>query len=149
MKPLVRETHPQYNETRPVDYTKGKHDPSRYGKEQQRDVYFWMNFHADWYASVSLYKSHPTTKIKSINWDYLLEIDFPVVRVEDAFRRMNVSSFMSFNYDWNERSWLSSMLQLFMSTAQPIPSTGPYKGSPFQLSMHSLQAFFGSLMLIS
>ncbi|RLM77883.1 hypothetical protein C2845_PM12G07230 [Panicum miliaceum] len=41
--------------------------------------------------------------MKSINWDYLFEIDLPVVReVEDACRRMNLSSIMSFNCDWNE-----------------------------------------------
>jgi hypothetical protein len=26
-----------------------------------------MNFHADWYALVILWKSHPATKMKSIN----------------------------------------------------------------------------------
>jgi hypothetical protein len=94
-----------------VDYTKGKHDlyakrydnPSRYDKEQQGDVRFWMNFHADWYDSVILRKSNPTTEMKSIDWDYLGDIDLPVVReVEDACRRMNVSSIMPFSRDWNE-----------------------------------------------
>jgi hypothetical protein len=94
-----------------VDYTKGKHDlyakryedPSGFAKEQQGDILFWMNFHADWYASVILCKSHPTTEMKSINWDYLFEIDFPVVRkVEDACRKMYVFSIISFNCDWNE-----------------------------------------------
>jgi hypothetical protein len=62
-----------------------------------------MNFHAYWYASMILCKSHPTTEMKSISWDYLFEIDLPVVReVEDTCRRMNISSIMSFNYDWNE-----------------------------------------------
>jgi hypothetical protein len=62
MQPPIRLTNPQYNRTHPVDYTKGKHnlyalrydDPSRYGKEKQGDVRFWLNFHADWYASVIL-----------------------------------------------------------------------------------------------
>jgi hypothetical protein len=62
MKPPIRGTAPQYNGTRPVDYTKGKHDlyalryddPSEYAKEQQGDVRFWMSFHVDWYASVIL-----------------------------------------------------------------------------------------------
>jgi hypothetical protein len=107
MKPPIRETAPQYNGTHPVDYTKGKHDlyddPSKYAKEQQGDVLFWMNFHADCYASVILCKSHPITEMKSINWDYLFEIDLPVVReVEVACRRMNLSSIMSFNCNWNE-----------------------------------------------
>jgi hypothetical protein len=77
-----------------VDYKKGKHDiyalryddPSEYAKEQQGDVRFWMNFHADWYSSVILCKSHPSTEMKSINWEYLFEIDLPVVReVQDAW----------------------------------------------------------------
>jgi hypothetical protein len=77
-------------------------DPSEYAKDQQGDVRFWMNFYTDWYASVILCKSHPTIEIKSINWDCLFEIDFSVVReVEDACRRMNLSSIMSIDYDWN------------------------------------------------
>jgi hypothetical protein len=41
--------------------------------------------------------------MKSINWDYLFKIDLPVVReIEDACRRMRVSSIISFNCDWNE-----------------------------------------------
>jgi hypothetical protein len=67
------------------------------------DLRFWMNFHADWYAFVILCKSLSTTEMKFINWNYLFEIDLPVVRgVEDACRRMNLSSIMSFNCDWNE-----------------------------------------------
>jgi hypothetical protein len=110
MQPRIRLTDLQYNGTCPVDYTKGKHnlyalrydDPSGHGKEQQGDVCFWLNFYADWYASVILCKSHPTIEIKSINWDYLFEIDLPVVRKVEACRRMNLFSIMSFNYDWNE-----------------------------------------------
>jgi hypothetical protein len=67
MQPPIRQTAPQYNGTHQVDYTKGKHDlyakryedPSSFAKKQQGDVRFWMNFHADWYASVILCKSHP------------------------------------------------------------------------------------------
>jgi hypothetical protein len=108
MQPPIRQTDLQYNGTHPVDYTKAKHnlyalrndDPSGYGKEQQGDVHFWLNFHADWYASMTLCKSHHTTKINSINWNYLFEIDLPVVReVEDTCRRMNLSSIMSFCCD--------------------------------------------------
>jgi hypothetical protein len=121
-------------------------DPSEYAKEQQGDVRFWMNFHADWYASVILCKSHPTTKMKSINWDYLFEIDLPVVReVEDAYR-ISPQSCPS-TVIGMRRSLLSSM-QLFMSTAQPRPFTGLFKASP-TLSMHTLLAFFDSLVLIS
>jgi hypothetical protein len=57
MQAPIRQTGMQYNRVRPTYYTKGKHDlyalryddPSRYAKEQQGDVYFWMNFHANWY----------------------------------------------------------------------------------------------------
>jgi hypothetical protein len=69
MQPPIRLIAAQFNGTRLVDYKKGKHDiyalryddPSEYGKEQQGDVRFWMNFHANWYASVILCKSNPTT----------------------------------------------------------------------------------------
>jgi hypothetical protein len=41
--------------------------------------------------------------MKSINRDYLMDIDLPVVReAQDACRRMNLTSIMSFNCDWNE-----------------------------------------------
>jgi hypothetical protein len=94
MQPPIRLTVSQFNGTCLVDYKKGKHDiyalryddPSEYAKEQQGDVRFWMNFHADWYSSVILCKSHPSTEMKSINWEYLFEIDLPVVReVQDAW----------------------------------------------------------------
>jgi hypothetical protein len=74
MRCPIRLTTSQFNGTCPVNYKKGKHDiyalryddPSEYGKERQGDVRFWMNFHADWCASVILCKSHPTTEMKSI-----------------------------------------------------------------------------------
>jgi hypothetical protein len=55
MQAAIRQTDPQYHGIRPMDYTKGKHDfyakryddPSRYRKEQQGDVCFWLNFRAD------------------------------------------------------------------------------------------------------
>jgi hypothetical protein len=55
MQPPIRQTTPQYNGTCLVDCTKGKHDlyakryedPSGFAKEQQGDIRFWMNFHAD------------------------------------------------------------------------------------------------------
>jgi hypothetical protein len=121
--------------------TKGKHDlyalrcddPSGYGKEQQGDVRFWLNFHANWYASLMLCKSHPTAEMKSINWDYLFEIDLPVLReVEDACRRMNVSSIMSFNCDWNEE-----VVAQFYATLYVNRSTKTFhwtiQGKPFSV----------------
>jgi hypothetical protein len=118
---------------------------ARSSKGQQGHVCFWLDFHADWYDFVILRKYHPTTKMKSINWNYLGDIDMLVVReVEEACRRMDLSS----TEIGMRRSWYNSM-QLSMSTAQPRPFTGPYKASLFQLSMHSLQAFSDSPMLIS
>jgi hypothetical protein len=101
MEAPIRQTDPLYNGIHPVDCTKGKHDlyakryddPSRYNKEQQGDVHFLLNFYVDWYDSVILCKSHPTTEMKSINWDYLGNVDLPVVReVKDVCRRKNVST---------------------------------------------------------
>jgi hypothetical protein len=41
--------------------------------------------------------------MKSIKWEYLFEIDLPVVReVQDVCRRIHLTSIMSFNCDWNE-----------------------------------------------
>ena len=37
-------------------------------KEWQGDFRFWMWFHADWYESVIMTKTHPTTEMKSIDW---------------------------------------------------------------------------------
>jgi hypothetical protein len=82
MQPAIRAAGMHYNGVRPVDYTKGKRDiyaewcdnPAEYIQEQQGDVHFWINFHADWYDSVILSKSHPTIEMKSINWDYLLNM---------------------------------------------------------------------------
>jgi hypothetical protein len=134
-----------------VDYTKGKHDlyalryddPSEYAKEQQWDVCFWMNFHADWYASVILCKSHPTTEMKSINWDYLFEIDLSVVReVEDACRRMNHLSIMFFNYDWNEE-----VITQFYATLYVNRSTKTFhwtiQGKPFYVEYAHFASILG------
>jgi hypothetical protein len=101
-----------------------------------------MNFHADWYASVILCKSHPTTKIKSINWDYLFEIDLPVVReLQDACRRMNLTSIMSFNCDWNEK-----VIAQFYSTLYVNSSTKTFhwtiQGKPFYVEY----AYFASII---
>jgi hypothetical protein len=136
-----------------VDYKKGKHDiyalryddPSEYAKEQQGDVRFWMNFHADWYASVILCKSHPTTAMKSINWEYLFEIDLLVVReVQDACRRMHLTSIMSFNCDWNEE-----VIAQFYSTLYVNRSIKTFhwtiQGKPFYVEY----AYFASILVFS
>jgi hypothetical protein len=156
MQPPIWLTASLFNGTRPVDYKKGKHDiyalryddPSEYAKERQGDVRFWMNFHADWYALVILCKSHPTTEMKSINWEYLFEIDLPVVReVQDACRRMYLTSIMSFNYDWNEE-----VTAQFYSTFYVNRSTKTFhrtiQGKPFMLNMLTLLVFLGFTMLI-
>jgi hypothetical protein len=85
--------------------------------------------------------------MKSINWEYLFEIDLPVVReVQDACRRMNLTSIMSFNYDWNE------VIAQFYSTlyvnAQPRPSIGLFKARHSSLNMLTLLVFLGFPMLI-
>jgi hypothetical protein len=139
-----------------VDYTKGKYDlyakrfvdSSSFAKEQQGDVRFGMNFHAVWYASVILCKSHPTTEMKSINWDYLFKIDLPVVRkVEYACGEcMSPQSCIS-TVIGMRRSFLSCM-QPFTSTTQPRPSIRPFKADPSMLSMLTLQVFLDSLMII-
>jgi hypothetical protein len=87
--------------------------------------------------------------MKSINWDYLFEIDMPVVReVEEACRRMNVSSIMSFNYDWNEE-----IVAQFYATLYVNCSTKTFhwsiQGKPFSVEYAQLQAFLDSLILIS
>jgi hypothetical protein len=151
MQPPIRQTAPQYNGTRQVDYTKGKHDlyvrryedPSSFAKGQQGDICFWMNFHADWYASMILCKSHPTTEMKSINWDYLFEIDLLVVReVEDACKRMNISSIMSFNRDWNEK-----VIAHFYATLYVNLSTKTFhwtiQGKPFYVEYANFTSILG------
>jgi hypothetical protein len=72
-----------------------------------------------------------------------------VVReVEDTCRRMNLSSIMSFCCDWNEE-----VIAQFYATLYVNCSTKTFyckiQGKPFPVDMHSLQAFLGSLMLIS
>jgi hypothetical protein len=101
-----------------------------------------MNLNADWYASLILCKSHPTTEMKSINWEYLFEIDLPVVReVQDACRRMHLTSIMSFNCDWNEE-----VITQFYSTLYVNRSTKTFhctiQGRPFYVEY----AYFTSIL---
>jgi hypothetical protein len=59
--------------------------------------------------------------MKSINWDILGNIDLPVVtELEDACRRMNVSSIMSFICDWNEEVIAQFYLTLYVNRSTKI-----------------------------
>ena len=65
---------------------------------------FWLWFQADWYESVIMTKTHPTTEMKSIDWQHLDELDMPVTSaVISACARMNLHAIMDFNCDWNEK----------------------------------------------
>ena len=49
-------------------------------------------------------KTHPTTEMKSIDWQHLDELDMPVTsEVISACARMNLHAIMDFNCDWNEK----------------------------------------------
>jgi hypothetical protein len=151
MTPPTRLIDAQYHGVHPVDYKKGKHgiyaksydDPYWYHKEQNGDIHFWLIFHANWYDSDILCKSHPTTEMKSINWNYLFEIDMLVVReVTDACRRMNVSLIMSFNYDWNEE-----IVAQFYATLYVDRSTNTFhwtiQGKPFSVEYARFACILG------
>ena len=95
-----------------MNYTKGKHNfynlrydhPRDYPKEMQGNERFWLWFQADWYESVIMTKTHPTTEMKSIDWQHLDELDMPVTSaVISACARMNLHAIMDFNCDWNEK----------------------------------------------
>ena len=99
MSASVNRTRAQYNGHRTVNYMKGKHQFENlrfenyhgFEKEQQGDFRFWMWFHSDWYESVIMTKTHPTTEMKSINWTHLDELDMPVVaEAISACERMNM-----------------------------------------------------------
>jgi hypothetical protein len=115
---------------------------AEYTKEQQGDVRFWMNFHADSYDSVILRKSHPTTEMKSINWDHLLNIDMPVAEeVVDACNRMNLTSIMSFNLDWNEEIGAQFYATLYVDRATKV-FHWTIQGKPF----HVEYVYFASIL---
>jgi len=69
-----------------MNYMKGKHNfynlrydhPRDYPKEMLGNERFWLWFQADWYESVIMTKTHPTTEMKSIDWQHLDELDMPV-----------------------------------------------------------------------
>ena len=90
---------------------KGKHnfynlrydDPKRYTKEMQGDIRFYTWFQADWYETLIMTKTNPVTDMNSISWDYLEELDMPVVHQSvSACSRMKLQTIMNFNCDWNE-----------------------------------------------
>jgi hypothetical protein len=83
--------------------------------------------------------------MKSINWEYLFEIDLPVVReVQDASRRMHLTSIMSFNCDWNEE-----VIAQFYSTLYVNRSIKTFhwtiQGKPFYVEY----AYFASILVFS
>ena len=95
----INRTGAQYNGHRTVNYMKGKNQFENlrfenyhgFEKEQKGDFRFWMWFHSDWYESVIMTKTHPTTEMKSINWSHLDELDMPVVaEAISACERMNM-----------------------------------------------------------
>ena len=76
---------------------------NRYDKEQQGDFRFWIWFHANWYETVIMTKTHPTTEMKSMDWGHLNELDVQVVtQAVDTCQHMHLQAIMSFNYHWNE-----------------------------------------------
>lgn len=75
-------------------YTNRRLEPQEFNE----DVLFWNNFHVDWYESVILTKTHPTTEMKSINWDTIMDIDLEhVVEAMEACSRMHLIGIMGFN----------------------------------------------------
>ena len=94
-----------------MNYMKGKHNfynlrydhPRDYPKEMQGDERFWLWFQADWYESVTMTKTHPTTEIKSMDWNHLIELDVLVVtQAVDTCQNMHLQDFMTFNCHCNE-----------------------------------------------
>ena len=62
-----------------------------------------MWFHADWYETVIMTKTHPTTEMKSMDWNHLIELDVQVVtQAVDTCQNMHLQDIMNFNCHWNE-----------------------------------------------
>ena len=51
-------------------------NPGEYHNEMHDDVRFWLWFHADWYETVIMTKTNPTTEMKSINWTHLEDLEW-------------------------------------------------------------------------
>jgi hypothetical protein len=80
--------------------------------------------------------------MKSINWDYLLNIDIPVVgEVVDACNRMNLTSIMSFNLDWNEEIVAQFYATLYVNHATKT-FHWTVQGKPFYVE----HAYFASVL---
>ena len=95
-----------------MNYMKGKHNfynlrydhPRDYPKEMLGNERFWLWFQADWYESVIMTKTHPTTEMKSIDWQHLDELDMTVTsEVISACAQMHLHAIMDFKCDWNEK----------------------------------------------
>ena len=98
-----------------VDYKKsGDTDmrATRYGTDPrvcQRsfrgDQRFWLPFQADWYESVIMSMSHPTTEMRYIDWHHLWRLEPPVREVVSAVyaecTRKRLVDIMSLRCDWN------------------------------------------------
>ena len=62
-----------------------------------------MWFHTDWYETVIMTKTHPTTEMKSMDWNHLIELDVQVVtQAVDTCQNMHLQDIMNFNCHWNE-----------------------------------------------
>ena len=127
MKKPTRRERPGFTPTHPVDYMKGRHDvrvltyddPSKY--EFFGDVRFWLRFHADWYESVILCKSHPSTEMKSINWLFFNEVNLSVIeQVNEARNNKFLHLIMEFNHDWNEEVVAQFYATLYIGRATKV-----------------------------
>ena len=104
--------------------------PTSYDKEKQGNIHFWMWFHAKWYETVIIDKTHPTTKMKSINWTHLDELDMAVVNEAiSACERRNLQSIMSFNCNWNEEVVTKFYATLYINREDKFHWT--IQGKPF------------------
>lgn len=129
MKKPTRRERPSFTPVHPVDYMKGRHDvrvlryddPSKYEKAFFGDVRFWLRFHADWYESVILCKSHPSTEMKSINWLYFNEVNLSVIeQVNEACNNKFLHLIMEFNHDWNEEVVAQFYATLYIGRAAKV-----------------------------
>ena len=116
---------------------------NRYDKEQQGDFRFWMWFHADWYEMVIMTKTHPTTEMKSMDWNHLIELDVQVVtQAVDTCQNMHLQDIMSFNYHWNEEVVAQFYATLYVD--QPGKKFHwMLQGERFSISYHRFATILG------